>query len=527
MGSKPVTDNPVSLLYVEDEPLTRDTVCSLIRRKFPHLLIHTAENGREGLALFRELAPDMVMTDIRMPEMNGIEMAREIRAVNDATGIIVTTAHNDMEYFIDAIEIGISRYVMKPIDKDRLFAALEYCITEIQLKRQVNEQQEAIRTLTRAVEQGPCMVVITDTEGVVHYANSKSMEITGYAPEELIGQTSLLLRAEGMPAEISEGLRGALKNGAEWCGEFLSRKKGGETYWESASVSPGVDTAGAVTHYVAVKQDITERKRAEQEIAALNGSLATRARELEIANKELESFGYTVSHDLRSPLTIINGYCQVMQQLYGDSLNDQCRDFVKEMYNETIAMNRLIDTLLNFSRLSRKELHREVVDLGEMAQGIAAALRCKEPARRVELVMADSVPANGDADLLRVVLDNLLGNAWKYTGRADVARIEFGVSEGEGAPVYFIRDNGAGFDMAHADKLFAAFQRLHNDDEFEGIGIGLATVQRIIQRHGGRIWAEGAAERGATFYFTLPSPPGHGADDGPELLAHEQIDPSR
>ncbi|HEY3307235.1 MAG TPA: GAF domain-containing protein [Desulfuromonadaceae bacterium] len=234
-------------------------------------------------------------------------------------------------------------------------------------------------------------------------------------------------------------------------------------------------------------------------------ALVERAGKLEEASRELEAFNYTVAHDLRKPLTIINGYCQAIKELCGDKLNEQCNDYLHETYTGTLRMNRLIDALLNFSRLARVELRRETVDLSAIAKEVAAELKQAEPERQVTFRIAEAVSAEGDENLLRVVLDNLLGNAWKYTGTQEETIIEFGAMEIDGKQAYFVRDNGTGFDMADADKLFTPFQRLPGADKFRGFGIGLATVERIIRRHGGRIWAEGEPGKGATFYFTLPA----------------------
>ncbi len=225
--------------------------------------------------------------------------------------------------------------------------------------------------------------------------------------------------------------------------------------------------------------------------------------ELENANLELEAFNYTVAHDLRKPLTVVNCCCQEIQELHGDKLDEQCKRYLQEAYDGTLRMNRLIEALLNFSRMGHIEPCRETVDLSAMAYEVASELKMAEPGRRVTLLIVGGVSADGDANLLRVVLDNLLGNAWKYTGTQDEGIIEFGTTKVDGKPAYFVRDNGAGFDMTDADKLFIPFQRLPCADERRGFGIGLATVERIIRRHGGRVWAEGEAGKGATFYFTL------------------------
>jgi signal transduction histidine kinase len=253
-----------------------------------------------------------------------------------------------------------------------------------------------------------------------------------------------------------------------------------------------------------LQAEMAERERAEQEVKKLNNELAAHAAQLEAANDELEAFNYTVSHDLRGPLTHINGYCEVLRQLCSDRLNDECKGYLEELANGTLKMSRLIDTLLRFSRLAHAEVRTDAVDLGDMAREITSGLRMTEPRRPAKVTIAQGLKADCDRELLRLVLENLLGNAWKYTGKREEARIEFGVTEHDGKPVFFVRDNGEGFDMAHADKLFSPFQRLPGAEEFKGHGIGLATVHRIIQRHGGRVWAEGKPGEGATFYFTLP-----------------------
>lgn len=255
---------------------------------------------------------------------------------------------------------------------------------------------------------------------------------------------------------------------------------------------------------IGTAQDVTERRVLEEQLEILHTDLAAHATELEAANIELEAFNYSVSHDLRRPLTVINSYAQVIQLLYGNKLDEQCKGYVKAIYEGTLRMNRLIDTLLEFSRVTRVDMHNEKVDLSRMADEVAIGLKVLEPERRVTFRSAAGIMADGDTNLLRVVLDNLIGNAWKYTGNREGAVIEFGVTEVDGKLACFVRDNGPGFDMAHADKLFIPFQRLPGTS-VEGHGIGLAMVERIVRRHGGRVWAEGSPDKGATIFFTLPA----------------------
>lgn len=238
------------------------------------------------------------------------------------------------------------------------------------------------------------------------------------------------------------------------------------------------------------------------ELEMQNVELRRARDELEAANVELDAFNYSVSHDLRKPLTVINATSQLISELCGDKLDLQCRRYVQDVYEATLRMNRLIDTLLDFSRVTRAAMRRIKVGLSGMAEEIALELNVAEPARRVAFRIAKRVTVDGDEALLRVVLDNLIGNAWKFTGNREDTVIEFGVAAVEGTHACFVRDNGPGFDMAHAGTLFTPFQRLPGT-EVEGHGIGLATVEKIVRRHGGRVWAESEPGKGATFYFTL------------------------
>ena len=258
---------------------------------------------------------------------------------------------------------------------------------------------------------------------------------------------------------------------------------------------------------VKLSREISECKQAEAEIRQLHLGLEQRVRErthmLEAAVKEQESFSYSVSHDLRSPLRHINSYLAILMEEFGRSFPPEARSYMEKACAASVKMGKLIDDLLELSRVGRTDIVKECVDLSSLAVGILAMLQETEPARAVEVVVAKDLSAQGDQNLLRLVLMNLLGNAWKYSSRKETARLEFGATFLAGQYTFFVKDNGAGFDMAYRDKLFGTFQRLHGD-EYEGTGIGLATVKRIMERHCGRVWGESELGEGATFYFSIP-----------------------
>jgi len=347
------------------------------------------------------------------------------------------------------------------------------------------------------------MAITSPAKGTIE-VNEKICEILGYERSELLQLTwTELTHGDDLAADVAlfnRVLAGEI-DGYTIDKRFI--RKNGEIVYATISVKCVRTADGSVDFFVALLQDITERKRAEEALKAVHAELERRAYELDAVNRELEAFAYTVSHDLKAPLRSIEGFTRAIVEDYSDKLDDPGKDYLRRVTAASQRMTQLIDAMLNMARLTRGELHEKTVDIGALAHVIAHDLQKQEPDRQVAFVIADKVTVSGDRTMLQVMLENLMHNAWKFTSNHKSARIEFGKTEMQGKMVYFVRDDGVGFDMQFADKLFRPFMRLHTETEFPGIGIGLAIVKRIITRHGGRIWAESAPENGATLYFTI------------------------
>ncbi|MDP2722141.1 MAG: PAS domain S-box protein [Bacteroidales bacterium] len=309
-------------------------------------------------------------------------------------------------------------------------------------------------------------------------------------------------------ARLDEAVKKNMEAGKPYVVDLELAQTDGTQRWITARSETKLDSNGKVIGLRGTAQDITERKLAEEEIRKLNQELEQRVKDrtaqLESTNKEIEAFSYSVSHDLRAPLRSIDGFSQALLDDYHDKIEEEGKNYLQKIRSATQRMAQLIDDLLSLSRIGRSEINIQQVNLSKIVQKIADDLHENEPDRKVNFVIQNGIVVQGDNHLLRIVLENLIGNAWKFTSKHPTANVEFGLKEQNGLPVYFVSDDGAGFDMKYAQKLFGAFQRLHSINEFPGTGIGLATVQRIIHRHAGKVWAEGEVEKGGSFYFTIP-----------------------
>ena len=357
--------------------------------------------------------------------------------------------------------------------------------------------QETRDYLNNLLDYANAPIIVWDPSFHITQFNHAFERLTGRTDGEVIGKNLDILFPEEQREHSMDLIRRAIAGERMETEEISIQNKDSSArtvLWNSATLYDQDNKNPIAT--IAQGQDITERKQAEEE-------LKRRTSELEASNKELESFSYSVSHDLRAPLRSITGFSAVLIEDYSNELDNEGKSYLKKISDAGELMGQLMDDLLKLSRVTRSELNFERVNLSDMAHKIVDELRKDEPGQKVKVTIASDLNAQGDKNLLNLVLQNLLGNAWKYSSKTSEPRIEMGITEYNGKQAYFVRDNGVGFDMTYANKLFQPFQRLHKASEFAGTGIGLATVQRIINRHGGAVWAEGKVGQGATFYFTL------------------------
>ena len=452
-------DERPEILAVEDSPTQAELLRYLLEQSGFRATV--SSTGAQALALLGERAPSAIISDITMPGMSGYELCRRIRADKRTRDIpvILLTSLASSEDVMEGLACGADSFITKPYSK-------HYLITNI---------QQVLANRQPGKDELPRINVEVSIAGKTHSVAADRQRII-----------TLLLSTYEAAAHQNAGLREAQEE-LRTVNDRLEEKVRERT--------------------AALEADITERKAVEAELVKYRNHLEelvhARTEELELANNELEAFSYSVSHDLRAPLRAINGFAQALQEDCSAQLDTVGLDYLDRMRASSRSMARLIDDLLTLARTSRLPLERKPVNLSELARTIADELQEAEPTRKVELVIPDSMTAQADPVLAEMVLRNLLGNAWKFTGRHSTARIEVGQTVRDGEPVWFIRDDGAGFDMSRVDSLSKPFRRLHASADFAGTGIGLATVQRIVLRHGGRGWIEGVVEKGATFYFTF------------------------
>ncbi|MBI5556145.1 MAG: response regulator [Deltaproteobacteria bacterium] len=504
----PAASGPAPLiLVVEDNPDMNDYIAGALR---PNYRVASAFDGRQGLDMALALRPDLILSDVMMPRLSGDEMVLALRRQAEMADvpIVMLSAKADDELRVKLLQESVQDYITKPFAVDELLARIDGLLTT--RRRSAAELARSAARFQNLFDQAPIPLCYVNSDGVLVDVNSRFIKTFGYSREDvptLAEWWQLAYPEPGYRAWVCQTWQAAVTRAAESGGDIeaveyrVTCRDGTERTMLTSGITLGRDL-------LATFFDVTERRRAEEEVRRLNAGLERRVEqrtaELRAANQELDSFAYAVSHDLRAPLRAMGGFSQALTEDFGAQLAGEAREYLEQINLASQRMGELIDGILALSRSSRGEMQHDTVDLSAMAQRLLAELALGEPERRVAVQVEPALMARGDARLLEAALANLLGNAWKYSAHTGEAAIRLFAEERDCARWFCVADNGAGFDMAHAGRLFQPFQRLHRQDEFPGLGIGLATVQRIIHRHGGRIEASSAPGRGATFRFTLP-----------------------
>jgi len=456
----------LEILIVEDSRTQAEKLKYMLEEHDFHVVV--AHNGQEALETLRRRKPTLVISDITMPEMDGYELCRRIRADDQMAElpVILLTGLSDPEDVFKGLECGADNFITKPYEQNNLLARIHYLLANIHLRH-------------REKSQSSMEVLLAGRKHIITSDRAQILNLLLSTYETAVQKNGELAKARDEFAQLNQELE----------------KKVSE---RTASL------AG----------ENAERRRAEAEVRKLNEDLEQRVRErtaqleaankqLEAANKELESFSYSVSHDLRAPLRAINVFSNDLLKEHAPQMRPEGKEGLDRIISSGQRMTHIIDDLLRLSRLGRQQLSKQPVRVSDLTQEVLNDLRSEQADRQIQVRVQDLPDCVADPSLLKQVLVNLLSNAFKFARQRASAVVEVGCSRQNGESVYFVRDNGAGFDMRHADNLFGVFQRLHGDHEFEGTGIGLSIVQRIIERHEGRVWAEGEVDKGATFYFTV------------------------
>ncbi|HWX56004.1 MAG TPA: response regulator [Verrucomicrobiae bacterium] len=498
----PFNDNAPGprILVVEDERIVALDIAATLKQ----LGYKIAASVNSGEAAVREaltLRPNLVLMDIRLAGvMDGIQAAEAIKAEADIP-VIYLTAHSDDSTLARAKNTCPAGYVVKPFKSADLHCAIEIALHKQEIKASLRERELWLAGTLKSIRNG---VVAPDAENSGKFLNPVTEALTVWRSEETVGTTIddlLNLVSNKDQSLLSNPLRAALLERS-----VKATEKSLGLASQGAKTIPVAKLAAPILDGVVVG-DTTERRRAggdtQERNAELERRVTERTAQLEAANKELESFSYSIAHDLRSPLNGITGFSEILIENHAANLGPEGLSCLHRIQLATDRMRHLIDDLLRLARVARHDFKRTSVDVTELAAKVLAELQSMRQDPQVHCIVQPGVTLEGDGALLRIVLENLLGNAWKFSSKVAAPEIEFGSFAHEGKQVCYVRDNGAGFDPQYAGQMFVAFRRLHSAQEFEGTGIGLAIVDRIIQRHGGRIWAESAPDKGATFFFTV------------------------
>jgi PAS domain S-box-containing protein len=510
----------IGVLLVDDNPANLLAMAAALENLGTEVVV--AQSGAEALKCLLRREFCAILLDVQMPVLGGFETAEIIRnrpRTRDVPIIFVTAISQADENVSHGYDLGAVDYLFKPVRAETLRAKVAVFV-DLARKRALIEQQSQQLAASEAryrqlVEKTPATVYAAERDGFgsTRYMSPQIEGILGFTAEAFVADPTLWV-ARIHPDDLAQVLNRftrAISEHGPFSAEYRMRAADGRVVWVLDEAVIVDDTPEEPGHVQGIRQDVTERRLAQDALQETNEVLRTTADklrsangEIEYANRELETFNSAVAHDLRAPLRSIAGFSTTLLEDYAASIDEEGQDLLGRIHSAAGWMGTLIDDLLHLSHCSHDAMRREPVNLSELAASCLAELVRNAPDRTVITRIAPGLATEGDSRLLRIALDNLLRNAWKFTSKKPTATIEVGQDAATGA--YFVRDDGAGFDMKYASGLFGAFQRLHRQDEFEGNGIGLITVKRVIERHGGQLSAYAELERGATFTFTLPGP---------------------
>ncbi len=504
----------MKILLIEDNPGDARLVQEILRECRASYSLVVAETLAQGLERLCSQAVDAALLDLNLPDSHGLDSISKLQARFPSLPIIILTSLEDEQLGTQAVQRGAQDYLVKgQVNSLLLQRTLTYAVERKSIVEALSEKEHFLELLA---ELNPAIIQVTDLVHNRPIYSSKSAAgglatLLGYQREDAPAGDLLDFPASllypGDEARVAAAFAELPRTNDDVIRDITIRAKGADGRWRWLQVLFRIfrrDSSGVPSEVMSVTRDLTERMEAEE-------ALQQRTDELEAINKELEAFSYSVSHDLRAPLHHIGGLSQTMAEKYGAALDEQGQDWLDLLRENVGQMERLLDALLMLSRSGRQPLAIQPVLPAAVVRRVIAALQPDLQSRQIRFAIGDpqaspeqALPlCMADPDLLQQVYANLISNAVKFTRRCPVASIEIGAMVRDGQHVYYVKDNGVGFDMKYADKLFGVFRRLHSDDEFEGTGAGLAIVQRIVRRHGGEIWAQGEVDKGATFYFTL------------------------
>lgn len=524
-----------NILIVDDKPENLRVLDKMLTEK--GYTVRKAINGNLALKSAESSPPDLILLDIKMPEIDGYQVCKQLKfnRKTEEIPVIFISALDEILNKVQAFEIGGIDYITKPFQEEEVIARIN---SQILIQKQKNQLQQEIKkrqeteeilyqsrallnsVLNTSLDGVAAMQSVRDATGEIKdfrcvVLNPVVCNMLGIEKQNLMGKIIFRQFLKKLNSDLFDSFVKVVETGKPFKQDFYYQHNNFNNWYHFIAVKLGDGFSLTV-------RDITDRKNMELNMQKTNEELLKRTTELQSLNQELEAFSYSVSHDLRNPLHQISGFNEILLQIYSNTLDQKGQEICQMMATSCKQMNKIIEDLLLLSKVKKHELILDSVDLSAMVNELIFNLKYRQTERKTDIIIKPEIIVKGDANLLRIALENLLSNAWKYSSKTEQSCIEFGFISGNNndnknnfilpqcslyndlSNVYFISDNGAGFDMEKADKLFTPFQRLHSDEDFEGTGIGLSIVQRIIHRHGGLIWCEAKVDQGATFYFTIP-----------------------